>query len=925
MSANLDTWRTFGIDAAEALRALEESLLELETDPTDREQLNRLYRGLHTLKGNSGFLELRQVETLAHAAEDLIGLVRDKGVPLDDAIVEAMLATVDLLRDVCDVVVTLHQDVEPDVIAERVADLRELVAERRDPNELDVHDPTIGVEMELWDDLPEPSEPEPEPVEDPDCVALVLALAEQALGAVATWEAEPAAPVPEICRELASAADGLGLVRVVDAVEALGAAAGGDVVLAVFALHAALMEVERYYQSLPGSSVQVFVGPAWRARCAAAAPGDLGRLRAFLDAPEADYGAVGGALQRLAAACEHQGLDNGARRCGELQDVLLRRLDAGQPVPGEALREGRELADHLEAAFAAPEGGGDVPAPPPDPNARRVHEEIGKLPLSRSVRSQMSAAALDLLAKATHEARSVYELAAPLDDDAELEAAVRAVVEAPDTQLVTSANELTDDGERTARYRFLFAAPVPPPELAERLAPALTRAAALGVPVEVLHLDGGAATPVALPEVAAPARAGAEVAKPKRSEGGAEPTTTKSAEAESLRIDATKVSLIMDLAGELGLAAGAVTRHPELDGLELEGFAAAAHKLEMLVRELQNEVSSLRLVAVAGAFKKMRRVVRDAARRTGKKVELVLVGEDTEIDKVMVDQLADPLVHLVRNAIDHGIEPPEERERLGKPTTGRIVLEASHQGGEVQVRVSDDGRGLDLDRILARARERGLVAPDAVLSAQEVVDLVFLPGFSTKETIDELSGRGVGMDVIRTTIEGLRGRVGITTTKGRGSRTTMTVPLTLAFVDAMVVSQAERLFALPIERVFEVFKADAHPLVESAADGRTLIRVRDELYPLLWLDRFYGAPAGAPPVVDTDGDPDAACVDGRVIVVVQSSQGGVALPVDSLLGNQQIMLKPLKGLLSNVRAAAGCGMLRSGDVALALDCEQLYA
>lgn len=356
-----------------------------------------------------------------------------------------------------------------------------------------------------------------------------------------------------------------------------------------------------------------------------------------------------------------------------------------------------------------------------------------------------------------------------------------------------------------------------------------------------------------------------------------------------------------------------MTHHPDLEGLELESFSAAAHKLEVLIRELQNEVSGMRLVPVSGVFQRMKRVVRDTARRTGKKVELVLVGEDTEIDKVMVDSLHDPLVHMLRNAVDHGLETPEEREAAGKPATGRIILEASHQGGEVTVKVTDDGRGMDRARILARARERGLIPPDVTPSEDQLLSLVFLPGFSTKQTIDEVSGRGVGMDVIKTTIEGLRGRVHLRTTAGRGSSVTMSVPLTLAFVESMVVQQRGRLFALPIEKVFEVFLADGRNVAHSAADGRTLLRVRGSLVPVLWLHRFYG-----------ESMQDES-VGGRVVVVVQTAHGSLALPVDMLLGNQQVMLKPLHGPLSSVRAAAGCGMLRSGDVALALDCERLHA
>jgi len=268
---------------------------------------------------------------------------------------------------------------------------------------------------------------------------------------------------------------------------------------------------------------------------------------------------------------------------------------------------------------------------------------------------------------------------------------------------------------------------------------------------------------------------------------------------------------------------------------------------------------------------------------------------------------------VLRNAVDHGIEAPALRRAAGKSETGRVVLEAAHQGGEVCVTVTDDGQGLQRAKIRTRAVERGLCQADAVLSDEQLQDLVFLPGFSTKEKIDELSGRGVGMDVIKTAIESMRGRVRLRSTEGKGSTLSVTVPLTMAFLDAMVVREAGNLYALPIEKVLEVFMAEAAQVCVSTADGQSQLRVRDRLIPLLWLSQYYGGP-----------QPAADAVAGRVVVVVQTANGALGIPVDALLGDQPVMLKPLRGVIANVRAAAGCGMLRSGDVALTLDCERLH-
>lgn len=411
----------------------------------------------------------------------------------------------------------------------------------------------------------------------------------------------------------------------------------------------------------------------------------------------------------------------------------------------------------------------------------------------------------------------------------------------------------------------------------------------------------------------------APVAKPVRAAPPATPaapaaTARDDERSEFLRIDASKVGMLMDLAGELGLACSAVTRHADVVSKDFEGFAAAAHKLELLVREIQTDLSSLRLVPVAPVFSRMKRVVRDAARRTGKKIDFVIRGEDTEIDKVMIDALQDPLVHVLRNAVDHGIEAGPDRIEAGKPEAGKITLSATHQGGEVTIEVRDDGGGLKRDRILARAKERGLCAAYATPTDEEIAEFVFLPGFSTKDTADELSGRGVGMDVLKTTIEGLRGRVRLVSTPGLGSCIKMTMPLTLAFVEAMVVREQDRLFALPIEKVFEVSRISQKDIVSRSVDGRTMLRVHDACVPVLWLHRYWAESKHA-----------SESLDDRIVVVVQTSRGPLAIPVDDLIGNQQVMLKPLKGVLSGIRAAAGCGMLRTGDVAVALDCEQLHA
>jgi two-component system, chemotaxis family, sensor kinase CheA len=418
-----------------------------------------------------------------------------------------------------------------------------------------------------------------------------------------------------------------------------------------------------------------------------------------------------------------------------------------------------------------------------------------------------------------------------------------------------------------------------------------------------------AAEPSAAPRVAPPegTRTAPGAARPGK---GSSPVQRE----DFLRVDGGKVSALMDLAGELGLACAAVTRYQSAGGAKLEGFSAATRRLELLVRELQNDLSALRLMPVSPVFQRLRRALRDAQRKTGKEVDFIVRGEDTEVDKVMLDALQDPLVHALRNAIDHGIESAAERVAAGKPARGRIALSASLSGGEVTIELRDDGRGIDLERVHRRAIERGFAVEGVPLTPEEIQNFVFMPGFSTKDVADEMSGRGVGMDVLRTTIEDqLRGRIILKSTRGAGTRLIIHLPLTLAFVEAMVIRERDRLFALPIEKVAEVSLVTTRELLHASATEQTMLRVRENLVPVLWLHEFWNEERRAP------------LGERLLVVIVQTKHGELALPVDELVGNQQVMLKPLHGALSSIRAAAGCGMLRTGDVAIALDCDQLCA
>jgi two-component system chemotaxis sensor kinase CheA len=375
-----------------------------------------------------------------------------------------------------------------------------------------------------------------------------------------------------------------------------------------------------------------------------------------------------------------------------------------------------------------------------------------------------------------------------------------------------------------------------------------------------------------------------------------------------LRIKADKVMQLIDSVGELGLATSAVTRHPALAGLELEGFENAAHRLELLTRQVQELASALRMVPANQVFERMRRLARDLTHQTGKKFECVFKGEDVEIDKVLADKIADPLMHLIRNAVDHGLETSAERIAAGKSEHGCVTLSAVQQGQEIHIAVSDDGRGLNREAILNRARQAGLVHEDQALDDAAIWNFIFQSGFSTATQVSNLSGRGVGMDVVQNNVRALRGRIVLATTPGKGTRVTLIIPLTLAFLESMIVRSHQCLYAIPVDAINQVFKPSDTEVVHASASAIEFVRRQDVLVPVLRLHNTIGQRA---PLVE------------QIIVITQTAQGVLGLPVDEIVGEQQVVMKPLEGQLQDIRGGAGCALLPSGEIAIALDVERL--
>ncbi len=387
------------------------------------------------------------------------------------------------------------------------------------------------------------------------------------------------------------------------------------------------------------------------------------------------------------------------------------------------------------------------------------------------------------------------------------------------------------------------------------------------------------------------------------------------AETGLMRVPSERISRLMDLVAELSLSVAETVRSPDLDGLELSHFETAVHRLMMIVHEVQDAATDMRLVAIDDVFKRLRRMVRELERQTGKKIDIQTIGAETQIDKLVADRLYDPLLHVLRNAADHGLEPPDERLAAGKSDTGLIRLTAAQVGSEVRITVEDDGRGLNRKRILAKARERGFFAEDEEPEPAVLWKVIFKDGFSTAETVSNLSGRGVGMDVLNTTMTALRRRILVDSQEGNGTRVALHIPVSLAFLDCIILRLAGQLFAVPIDVVSEILKPDARQLAGiSAQNGAEVYLWRNGSIPVCRLTEFFEG-------MDTKNRTHQS--GQQVIIVFQTANGPLAIPVDEILDRQQVVMKPLTGRLAQVRASYGCALLGNGDVALVLDCERL--
>lgn len=383
-------------------------------------------------------------------------------------------------------------------------------------------------------------------------------------------------------------------------------------------------------------------------------------------------------------------------------------------------------------------------------------------------------------------------------------------------------------------------------------------------------------------------------------------TTTTS----MISVSVTKLDKLMDLVGEMVIAEAMVTQNPDIKDLVLDNFQKASQHLNKITSELQDIIMSIRMVPLASSFQKMHRIVRDMSKQLNKEINLTIIGEDTEVDKNIIEHISDPLMHLVRNSIDHGIEAAEDRIRIGKERVGTVTLEAKNSGSDVLIIVRDDGAGLDKDKIIEKATKHGLLnkKPED-MTEREIFNLILLPGFSTNEVVSEFSGRGVGMDVVAKNVEKIGGSLSVDSVKNKGTIITLTIPLTLAIIDGMNVKVGNACYTIPTASIRESLRPQKNNIITDP-DGNEMLLIRGECYPVLRLHQKFNVKTQ---IMDF-------C--NGIIIIVEQDNHKICLFADELLGQQQVVVKVLPTYLiknHKIKGLAGCTLLGDGSISLIID------
>ena len=413
------------------------------------------------------------------------------------------------------------------------------------------------------------------------------------------------------------------------------------------------------------------------------------------------------------------------------------------------------------------------------------------------------------------------------------------------------------------------------------------------------------------PSAPAP-KAEAPAAKPAPAPGGGQ----QHAKESLISVNLSKLDQLMAVVSEIVITESMVTSSPDLKGLRLDNFTKSARDLRKLTDDLQDVSMSLRMVPVSGTFQKMNRIVRDMSKKLGKRAKLTLIGEDTEVDKTIVDSIGDPIMHIVRNSMDHGLEEKEsDRVAVGKDPVGEVVLSARHTGSEVIIEIKDDGQGVDTQAVLNKAIRQGLADPGHDYSQKEILNFLMMPGFSTNTEVTEYSGRGVGMDVVKKNVADVGGTVSITSEWGQGMTTTLKIPLTMAIMDGMEVSVGESMFTIPINSICSSMKVTEKEVIHDPAQGE-MVKIRDNFYPIIRAKELFCMEQGHDNIED------------GILMWVESGEHSYCLFVDELIGEHQIVVKPLPNYVNSFGVKnygiTGCSILGDGSISIILDVLNVY-
>jgi two-component system chemotaxis sensor kinase CheA len=387
----------------------------------------------------------------------------------------------------------------------------------------------------------------------------------------------------------------------------------------------------------------------------------------------------------------------------------------------------------------------------------------------------------------------------------------------------------------------------------------------------------------------------------------AQKNKASAAQPTMISVNVNKLDTLLNLMGELVISEAMVTQNSELEGLQLDSFHKETRQLQNIISNLQQTVMSMRMVPLSATFFRMHRIVRDMCRQLDKDVQLDIVGEDTEVDKNIIEHIADPIMHIIRNSIDHGVESPAERAKVGKPAKARVLLEAKNAGGDVLIIIKDDGRGINTEKVFKKAKENGLVTkPDYEYTDKEIQQFIFLPGFSTNDQVTAFSGRGVGMDVVNSNLEIVGGTALVDSVPGEGTTFTLKIPLTLAIIEGMSVLVADNQYTIPIANIIKSFKAQPENLFTDPS-GNEMITNRGEIFNIVRLHEYFSIEGAKTDICD------------GTLIMLENGEHVVCLLVDDLIGQQQAVVKPMPKYFKKVRGLSGCTLLGNGDISLIID------